>query len=83
MTRNPQFEAYLRARYEYETCEPEHGIRCEANLIAVADRITSMYRGKTGRSVGFSELAEITNEAYREYRRAQVRLQRSRINRTR
>jgi hypothetical protein len=83
MTRNPRLEAFLRARYEYDTCEPEFKMRCQANLFALATDLAGVYRHNLGQAITIEELLQITSEAYHEYRRAQVRLQQSRINRTR
>ena len=83
MTRNPRLETFLRARYEYETCEPEQRPRCEANLLALAADLTAAYHSTRSREVTIQDLFQITSDAYHEYRRAQLRLQRSRISRTR
>jgi len=35
MIRNPRLEAFLKARYEFDSCEPEAKVRCEANLRSI------------------------------------------------
>ena len=83
MTRNPRLEAFLKARYEYDMCEPEAKTRCEANLLSLSTRLATVYEGDTGQSLTVPELFQITADAYHEYRRAQTRLQRARLNRPR
>ncbi len=83
MTRNPRLEVFLKARYEYDTCEPSSQVRCQANLSALAEDLAAMYQRTGGQTITIEELFQITSEAYHEYRRAQARLQRSRLNRPR
>lgn len=83
MTRNARLEAFLRARYELDTCEPEARVRCEANLTAIANALIELYGRERGRGLSLHELFQATSDANHEYRRAQVRLQQSRINRPR
>ena len=83
MTRNPRLEAFLRARYEYDTCEPQARVRCEANLFSFAAELGAVYQRDTGHVLSLQELLQITSDAYHEYRRAQVRLQRNRLSRPR
>ena len=82
--RNPRLEAFLRARFEYDTCEPADRVRCEANVFALANELAAIYRQSSGHLLTMDDLFQITSEAYHEYRRrAQVRLQQARIGRTR
>ena len=83
MTRNPRLEAFLRARYEYDTCEPEARVRCEANVLSLASDLGAICERETGQALTLQEMFQITSDAYHEYRRVQVHLQRSRLNRTR
>ena len=83
MTRNPRLEAFLRARYEYDTCEPSSQVRCEANVLALATDLAASYQQASGKSITVEELFQITSDAYHEYRRAQVRQQQTRLSRPR
>ena len=81
--RNRRLEAFLKARFEYDTCEPDQRVRCEANLFALASDLTAIFQRDKGRVLTIEDLFQITSEPYHENRRAQVRLQQSRINRLR
>jgi len=81
--RNQRLEAFLQARFDYDTCEPTHRVRYEANLLAPAAELLAVYQRSSGQALTVEELFQITSEAYHEYRGAQVRLQQSRINRIR
>jgi len=83
MTRNPRLEAFLRARYEYDTCEPGDRVRCEANVLSLASQLGAIHDQGVGRALTLQELFQITSDAYHYYRRAQLRLQTSRLSRTR
>src|SRR5437763_882093 len=83
MTRNPRLEAFLKARYEYDTCEPEAKTRNEANVRSLAAGLVAVYHNERGQDLTLEDLFQVTADAYHEYRRAQVRLQRSRLDRPR
>jgi hypothetical protein len=83
MTRNPRLEAYLRARYEYDTCEPSCRLRCRANLHSIATQLLALHQQQTGQSITLEDLEQITMKAYQEYRRAQQRQQQRKLNRIR
>jgi hypothetical protein len=80
MSRNPELEAILQARYELETCDPSQKTERRARL----DKLVNAAIAKTGRKeLSARAFIEITAEAYREFKLARKREERDRLSRLR
>jgi hypothetical protein len=77
MSRNPELEAFLQARYDLETCEPEQKTERRARL----DALIKSTLAKTGRKDLSPRLfIEITAAAYQEFKLARKKEDRARLS---
>jgi hypothetical protein len=80
MSRNPELEAILKARYELETCDPSEKTEHRARL----DELIAAALAKAGRKeISARAFVEITAEAYQEYKLSRKREERTRLSRLR
>jgi hypothetical protein len=80
MTRHPELEAILQARYDLQTCEPSAK---EENLRKYQELLDEVIRKGSVRSATREELEKLLAERYREFRREKLRAERSRLSRLR
>ena len=80
MARNPELEAILQARYELETCEPSQKTERRARL----DNLIAAALARSGRrDLSARAFIEIIADAYREFKLARKKQERTRISRLR
>jgi hypothetical protein len=80
MSRNPELEAILQARYDLETAAPGEKTERRAHFEALVAAAVS----KTGsKLLSHREVIEITAEAYQEFRLAKKKEERLRLSRLR
>jgi len=80
MSRHPDLEAILQARYDLETCAPHEKTRCRARLEGLMDDALT----KAGtKGVSHRDLIQILADAYQEFKRAKRKQERARLSRLR
>ena len=65
MSRHPDLEAILQARYDLENCEPAEKTRRHAHLESLIDRALV----KEGKGISHQALIQILADAYQEFKR--------------
>ena len=80
MSRNPELEAILQARYELETCDPSEKTDRRERF----DDLIRAALAKAGRKeISPRTFIEVTAEAYQEYKLSRKRQERARLSRLR
>ena len=80
MSRNPELEAILQARYDLETCEPGEKTERRGRLVAVIERALAKAGAK---HTTHREFIEIIAEPYQEFRLTKKKEERNRLSRLR
>jgi len=80
MSRNPELEAILEARYSLETCEPKQKTERRAQLDALLDASLSK---SARRNLSRRQLIEILAEPYQEFKRVRQDEERTKLSRLR
>jgi alpha-D-ribose 1-methylphosphonate 5-triphosphate synthase subunit PhnG len=80
MSRQPELEAILQARYDLETCEPSEKTKRRARLEALMD---AALRKAGTKGVSHRDLIQILAEAYQEFKRAKKHEERAKLSRIR
>jgi len=80
MSRQPELEAILQARYDLESCEPSQKTECRARLNDLIE--TALARAGT-QSVSPRTFIELIAEPYQQFKRAKRQEERARLSRLR
>jgi hypothetical protein len=80
MSRQPEIEAILQAWYDLETCAQSEKTQCLRKIHQLLDEAIARADIK---GVSRNELKELLGEAFREFKRAKKREERTKLSRLR